>query len=58
MTIFHDTVKFLGQDYDELKRNCLKSRQLYEDTQFKACSSSLSKKRSYDSVVWKRPFVC
>ncbi|XP_068183431.1 calpain-2 catalytic subunit-like [Antennarius striatus] len=54
-------VRFFEQDYEILRQQCLKSRQLFEDKCFPAVSQSLGYKElgPYSSktrgVVWKRP---
>ncbi|KAK7909938.1 hypothetical protein WMY93_014622 [Mugilogobius chulae] len=57
----HNAVKFLGQDFESLKAQCLRSRQLFEDNFFSATSSSLGFKelgpgssKTY-GVRWMRP---
>ncbi|XP_062376431.1 calpain-2 catalytic subunit-like [Sardina pilchardus] len=54
-------VKYLGQDYDVLRKQCLESERLFEDDTFEAEVSSLGFKDlgpgSYKvrGVTWKRP---
>ncbi|XP_035519940.1 calpain-2 catalytic subunit-like [Morone saxatilis] len=54
-------VKFLGQDYETLRQQCLESGRLFEDNCFPAEGKSLgyNELRPYSSktrgVVWKRP---
>merc|ERR1712131_214447 len=54
-------VKYLGQDYEVLKRNCLECGQLFRDETFEAITSSLGFNElgpsSYKvrGVSWKRP---
>ena len=59
-----------GQNYDDLKRRCQRSGQLFEDDQFRACNSLIvddstqsifsyrgGRGLSGSSVEWKRPGV-
>ncbi|XP_067114889.1 calpain 2, (m/II) large subunit, like [Osmerus mordax] len=54
-------IKYLGQDYNELKRNCLECRQLFQDETFEAIPSALGFDKlgpsSYKirGVSWMRP---
>ncbi|XP_046899416.1 calpain 2, (m/II) large subunit, like [Hypomesus transpacificus] len=54
-------IKYLGQDYNELKRNCLECRQLFRDETFEAIPSALGFDElgpsSYKirGVSWMRP---
>ncbi|XP_068597467.1 calpain-2 catalytic subunit-like [Brachionichthys hirsutus] len=52
-------VRFLEQDYESLRQQCLKSRRLFEDNCFPAVSQSLGYKELGSSktrgAVWKRP---
>uniref|UniRef100_H3DGU0 Calpain catalytic domain-containing protein n=1 Tax=Tetraodon nigroviridis TaxID=99883 RepID=H3DGU0_TETNG len=54
-------VKFSGQDYEALRKECLRSRSLFEDQCFPAGSRSLGYQElgPYSAktrgVVWKRP---
>ncbi|TDG99655.1 hypothetical protein EPR50_G00196020 [Perca flavescens] len=57
----HMAVKFLGQDYESLKAQCLQNRKLFEDTLFPCVASSLGFKelgpnsaKTY-GVRWMRP---
>ncbi|KAM7377143.1 hypothetical protein PAMA_013766 [Pampus argenteus] len=57
----HKAVKFLQQDYESLKRQCLQSRKLFEDSLFPCVSSSLGfdelgprSSKTY-GVCWMRP---
>uniref|UniRef100_A0A665WYQ3 Calpain-1 catalytic subunit n=1 Tax=Echeneis naucrates TaxID=173247 RepID=A0A665WYQ3_ECHNA len=57
----HKAVKFLGQDYESLKAQCLQSRKLFEDTLFPCSGSSLGfdelgprSSKTY-GVRWMRP---
>lgn len=57
-------VKYLGQDYETLKRLCLEKETLFKDDLFDATVSSLGFDElgpdSYkvDGIEWKRPAVC
>ncbi|CAN2387500.1 Belongs to the peptidase C2 family [Pristimantis euphronides] len=54
-------VKYLNQDYEELRAQCLKSKTLFKDDQFPACLSALGyRDLAPDSpktkgIEWKRP---
>ncbi|XP_037365709.1 calpain-8 [Talpa occidentalis] len=54
-------VKYLGQDYETLRQECLDSGVLFKDPEFPACPSALGYKdlgpRSPQTqgIVWKRP---
>uniref|UniRef100_A0A670Z424 Calpain 8 n=1 Tax=Pseudonaja textilis TaxID=8673 RepID=A0A670Z424_PSETE len=54
-------VKYLNQDFEALKKQCLLSGTLFKDEKFPACSSSLGYKElgPYSSktqgIIWKRP---
>lgn len=56
-------VKYLGQDYEALRRDCLESGRLFQDDTFEAEVSSLGFNElgpsSYKvrGVTWKRPTV-
>ncbi|XP_007895022.1 calpain 2, (m/II) large subunit, like [Callorhinchus milii] len=56
-----NAVKFLNQDYEALRQNCLDSGELYEDQTFGACPSSLGfnelgpNSPKTRGVEWKRP---
>ncbi|XP_044301658.1 calpain-11 [Varanus komodoensis] len=58
---FHSAVKYLGQDYETLKQECLESGRLFEDPHFPAVSSVLGFKElgpgssKTRGVNWKRP---
>lgn len=57
----HNAVKFLGQDYDSLKAQCLQSGGLFEDSLFPAVASSLGfnelgpRSAKTSGVRWMRP---
>lgn len=57
----HNAVKFLGQDYDALKAQCLQSGRLFEDSLFPAAASSLGfnelgpRSPKIYGVHWMRP---
>lgn len=59
----HNAVKFLGQDYDSLKAQCLQSGRLFEDSLFPAVASSLGfnelgpRSAKTSGVRWMRPTV-
>lgn len=59
----HNAVKFLGQDYDSLKAQCLQSGRLFEDSLFPAVASSLGfnelgpRSTKTSGVRWMRPTV-
>ncbi len=47
-----------GQQFHELRDQCLKDRQLFEDPEFPAANSSLFYSRETPKrVVWRRPAV-
>jgi calpain len=47
---------FRGQNYEEIKRDCLRNKKLFEDPYFPAINSSLFyKTRVPNGIVWKRP---
>uniref|UniRef100_A0A4W6D9L9 Calpain-1 catalytic subunit n=1 Tax=Lates calcarifer TaxID=8187 RepID=A0A4W6D9L9_LATCA len=57
----HNAVKFLGQDYESLKAQCLRSGKLFEDSLFPCAASSLGfnelgprSSKTY-GVRWMRP---
>lgn len=58
-----NAVKFLNQDYEELKRECLESGRLFEDPCFPAVPQSLGFKElaphssKTHGVQWTRPTV-
>lgn len=58
-----NAVKFLNQDYEELKRECAESGRLFEDPCFPAVPQSLGFKElaphssKTRGVQWKRPTV-
>uniref|UniRef100_A0A8C5MS60 Calpain catalytic domain-containing protein n=1 Tax=Leptobrachium leishanense TaxID=445787 RepID=A0A8C5MS60_9ANUR len=55
-------LKYLNQDFEELKAQCLAAGVLFEDTTFPASSSSLGLKdwgagsNNVKGIIWKRPF--
>uniref|UniRef100_A0A8C5Q8N5 calpain-2 n=1 Tax=Leptobrachium leishanense TaxID=445787 RepID=A0A8C5Q8N5_9ANUR len=57
----NNPVKYLNQDYEELRAQCLKSGTLFKDEAFPACVSALGYKDLAPNspktrgVVWKRP---
>lgn len=59
----HKAVKFLGQDYESLKAQCLQSRKLFEDSLFPCATSSLgfnelgARSSKTSGVRWMRPTV-
>lgn len=56
-------VKYLNQDFEELRRSCLERGQLFEDECFEAESTSLGFKElgpnspKVRGITWKRPTV-
>lgn len=56
-------MKYLGQDFESLRRQCLDSGVLFKDPEFPACPSALGYKDlgphspQTQGVVWKRPTV-
>lgn len=56
-------VKYLNQDFEELRRSCLERHQLFEDNCFEPLVTSLGYKElgpgSYKvrGITWKRPTV-
>ncbi|XP_073527988.1 calpain-8-like [Phyllobates terribilis] len=54
-------VKYLHQDYEELRTQCLASKTLFKDDQFPACVSALGynelgpNSAKTKGIVWKRP---
>lgn len=59
----HNAVKFLGQDFESLKAQCLRSGKLFEDSLFSCTASSLGfnelgprSAKTY-GVRWMRPTV-
>lgn len=59
----YNAVKFLGQDYEMLRAQCLQSRTLFEDSYFPATASSLGfnelgpRSSKTSGVRWMRPPV-
>lgn len=56
-------VKYLGQDFETLRRQCLESGVLFKDPEFPACPSALGYKDlgpgspQTQGIIWKRPTV-
>ena len=56
-------VKYLGQDFETLRQQCLDSGVLFKDPEFPACPSALGYKDlgphspQTQGIVWKRPTV-
>lgn len=56
-------VKYLNQDFEELRAQCLASKTLFKDDQFPACPSALGYRdlgpnsAKTKGIVWKRPSV-
>ncbi|XP_043861027.1 calpain-8 [Dromiciops gliroides] len=56
-----NAVKYLGQDYETLRKQCLESETLFKDPEFPACPSALGYKDlgpyspQTQGIVWKRP---
>ena len=48
-------VPYLNQDFEKLKNQCLKAKQLFTDEAFPANNSSLYRTNPVNNVVWKRP---
>uniref|UniRef100_A0A8D2D7T6 calpain-2 n=1 Tax=Sciurus vulgaris TaxID=55149 RepID=A0A8D2D7T6_SCIVU len=54
-------VKYLGQDFETLRRQCLESGVLFKDPEFPACPSALGYKDlgpgslQTQGIIWKRP---
>ncbi|CAH2255659.1 calpain-8 [Pelobates cultripes] len=54
-------VKYLNQDFEELRAQCLQSGTLFKDEEFPACASALGYKdlgphsAKTQGIVWKRP---
>ncbi|XP_060610185.2 calpain-8-like [Anolis sagrei] len=54
-------IKYLKQDFDELRRQCLKSGTLFKDEEFPACPSALGYRDlgpyspKTQGIIWKRP---
>jgi len=59
----HNAVKFLGQDYESLRAQCLRSGRLFEDNMFACSPSSLGfnelgpRTAKTAGVRWMRPTV-
>lgn len=58
-----NAIKYLKQDYEALKQQCLQTGTLFKDEEFPACPSALGYQDlgpySYKTqgIVWKRPTV-
>ncbi|XP_004627009.1 calpain-8 [Octodon degus] len=56
-----NAVKYLGQDFEALKQQCLDSGELFKDPEFPACPSALGYKElgpgspQTQGIIWKRP---
>ncbi|VTJ66451.1 Hypothetical predicted protein [Marmota monax] len=56
-----NAVKYLGQDFETLRQQCLKSGALFKDPEFPACPSALGYKDlgpgspQTQGIIWKRP---
>lgn len=56
-------VKYLGQDFEKLRQQCLDAGVLFKDPEFPACPSALGHKDlgpqspQTQGIVWKRPPV-
>jgi hypothetical protein len=48
-------VPYLNQDFEKLKNQCLKGKQLFTDEAFPANNTSLYRTNPVNNVVWKRP---
>ena len=46
---------YRDQNYDKIKKNCLKNQTLFEDSEFPANDSSLFKFKKVENIQWKRP---
>lgn len=56
--MFSSAVPYKNQHYDELKKNCIKDKVLFEDPEFPATNSSIYfRKPPPGRVQWKRPGV-
>lgn len=59
----HESVKYSGQDFETLRRQCLDLGVLFEDPEFPACPSALGYQDlgpyspQTRGVIWKRPPV-
>ncbi|XP_016897263.1 calpain-5 [Cynoglossus semilaevis] len=54
--MFSSAVPYKNQHYDELKKNCIKDKVLFEDPEFPATNSSIYfRKPPPGRVQWKRP---
>ena len=48
---------YKGQKYDKLRKDLLKSGQLFTDPEFPPAQKSLFYTRTDEEIVWKRPTV-
>lgn len=56
--MFSSAVPYKNQRYDDLKRECIKDKKLFEDPEFPAVNTSLYYSKPLpSSVQWKRPGV-
>lgn len=58
-----NAVKYLGQDFETLRKQCLNSGVLFKDPEFPACPSALGYRDlgpgspETRGIIWKRPTV-
>jgi hypothetical protein len=58
-----NAVKYLGQDFETLRKQCLNSGVLFKDPEFPACPSALGYRdlgpgsAETQGIIWKRPTV-
>ena len=57
MGLFSDVVHFKEQNYDKLRAECRKTKQLFQDNAFPANNASLGEGPKFEGVEWKRPGV-
>ncbi|XP_030051828.1 calpain-8 [Microcaecilia unicolor] len=56
-----NAIKYLNQDFEVLRKQCLQSRTLFKDEEFPACPSAIGYQKlgpnspSTQGIVWKRP---
>ena len=48
-------VNYLGQDYSQLKAECIRKKKLFEDDKFPANKSSLYRFKKFANISWLRP---